>query len=99
MPHYSILGNPKYSLAMSKSSGDPVKALFSEQFIERLKDRDMVRTHMRALSTVAPKLFHALVGERDEYMVNKLNAEPGKRIVGVVGLGHLGATSMRSVHD
>lgn len=74
---------------VARSTNDPVRAVFTDAFIERLKDRDFVRSHMQAVGSFMPRLLEVLVHERDRYMVEKLQQEQGKRIVGVVGLGHL----------
>ena len=48
-----------------------------------------MRAMMASLETELPAVYKAMIQERDEYMANSLRASPSKKIVAVVGIGHL----------
>jgi pheromone shutdown-related protein TraB len=66
----------------------------SEEDIERLKQGDILNETFREFATSSPKLYETLIEERDRYMAARLlqdNAgKPGRRVLAVVGAGHLG---------
>jgi len=57
--------------------------------IEELKNEDIMTKLMQELSKIAPTIKKVLVDERDIYIANKIKQTPGKKIVAVVGAGHL----------
>ena len=65
----------------------------AEEDIERLKTGDILHNTFADFADQAEPLYRALIGERDQYMALKLReyaeSHPGKRILGVVGAGHL----------
>ena len=65
----------------------------AEEDIERLKTGDILHNTFADFADQAEPLYRALIGERDQYMALKLHeyaeSHPGKRILGVVGAGHL----------
>ena len=64
-------------------------AKLDEKKIEELKQSDLVTKLMEDLSREYPKLKKTLVDERDAYIAHALIQTPGKKIVGVVGAGHV----------
>jgi len=60
-----------------------------EKTIESLKERETVRELMATLKQSLPKVYQALIAERDEFMSNSLLKAGGKRTVAVVGMAHL----------
>ncbi len=60
-----------------------------EEQIEQLKDRDTISEMMQALAEEMPGVKRPLIDERDLYLMSKIQEAPGKRIVGVVGAGHV----------
>ena len=57
--------------------------------VEELKETDLVTKLMEELSKQYPKLKKTLVDERDAYIAHSLIQCPGKKVVGVVGMGHV----------
>jgi pheromone shutdown-related protein TraB len=70
-----------------------ISALFSseemsEEDIEKLKSSDALDTMVAQFSNYLPGVKEALVDERDQYLAEKTNLAPGKRIVSIVGAAH-----------
>ncbi len=65
----------------------------TEEEIEKLKTGDMLESTFAQFATSAYDLFSPLIAERDQYISARLrqltNRQPGKRILAVVGAGHL----------
>ena len=61
----------------------------SREKIEELKKKDVLSALMEELTKEAPHLKEVLVDERDVFIANKILKTPGKKIVAVVGAGHL----------
>jgi pheromone shutdown-related protein TraB len=61
----------------------------TEEQIESLKDRDTIGEMMRAFAVEMPELQIPLIDERDRYLMSSVQEAPGRRIVAVVGMGHV----------
>lgn len=61
----------------------------TEEEIERLKSEDILTAALQDLSTSFPRLKNVLIDERDQYLSEKIKNSPGKKIVAVVGAGHV----------
>jgi len=61
----------------------------TEEQIEELKDRDTISEMLDELAQVMPQVKEPLIDERDRYLMSRIQEAPGKRIVGVVGAGHV----------
>lgn len=61
----------------------------TEDQIEALKDRDTVSEMLTELSKLIPGVREPLIDERDQYLASSLAEAPGKRLVAVVGAGHV----------
>ena len=61
----------------------------TEEQIEELKDRDNISEMMTEFARVMPKAKVPLIDERDQFLMSKIREAPGKRIVAVVGAGHV----------
>jgi pheromone shutdown-related protein TraB len=65
----------------------------SEEDIEHLKEGDVLETTFAEFAHDRDDLYQPLIAERDRYMAAKLRAavadHPGRRILAVVGAGHL----------
>jgi pheromone shutdown protein TraB len=64
-----------------------------EASVELIKKRETVRTLVATFKETVPTLYDALVGERDEYMTNKLLERLGQSkekqtVVAIVGMAH-----------
>lgn len=75
------------SLVMGLFGG--VEEKLDEKKIEEMKQSDLVTKLMEDLSREYPKLKRTLVDERDSYIAHALIQTPGKKIVGIVGAGHV----------
>jgi len=61
----------------------------SPQDIERLKEKDVLHEMMEELAAYLPAAKEVLIDERDTYLAAKIFQAEGKKIVAVVGAGHL----------
>ncbi|MFH0860946.1 MAG: TraB/GumN family protein [Candidatus Altiarchaeota archaeon] len=61
----------------------------TEETIEALKKKDMITELLDELSREVPTLKETLVDERDRYIAYRILTLEGKKIVGVVGAGHV----------
>ena len=57
--------------------------------IEKMKEQDMLETLLKEMGDILPELRMVLIDERDQYLAEKIRTAPGKRIVAVVGAGHV----------
>jgi pheromone shutdown-related protein TraB len=60
-----------------------------EEDIEGLKDKDMLTQAVEEIARQAPTIKHALIDERDAYMGRKIADIEGKKVLAVVGAGHM----------
>ncbi|MFO7738713.1 MAG: TraB/GumN family protein [Desulfatiglandaceae bacterium] len=60
-----------------------------EEDIEKMKQRDVLETLLLEMGETLPELQRVLIDERDQYLTHKIRTAPGKRIVAVVGAGHV----------
>ena len=61
----------------------------SEEDIEKMKQEDMLQTLLSDVEKSLPALGNILIDERDRYLAHKIKEAPGKKIVAVVGAGHI----------
>lgn len=60
-----------------------------EKTIEQLKEKDMLNALMQQLGKEMPSVKQVLVDERDIFIANRILQTTAKKIVAVVGAGHL----------
>ena len=60
-----------------------------EEKLTQLKQKDVLSEMMEELGEAMPDLKRVLIDERDIYLSEKIKSSPGKRLVAVVGAGHL----------
>lgn len=60
-----------------------------EEELRRLRQQDILTELMRELGKHFPVLKRVLIDERDTYLAEKIRRAPGRRVVVVVGAGHL----------
>ncbi|NOR26864.1 MAG: TraB family protein [Desulforhopalus sp.] len=65
------------------------KSEISEAKLKELKQKDVLTELMEEMGESLPDLKRVLIDERDLYLVEKIKSSPGKRIVAVVGAGHI----------
>jgi len=68
---------------------DTLTAEVDEAFVEKLKEKDVLADAMSELAKMAPGAKRVLVDERDVYMAGMLQKVKGKKIVAIVGAGHV----------
>jgi pheromone shutdown-related protein TraB len=60
-----------------------------EEKLAELRKKDVLSEMMNEIGEALPAAKHVLIDERDIYMAEKIKSAPGKRIVAVVGAGHM----------
>jgi len=65
------------------------KSEISEEKLQEIKQQDVLTELMAELGETLPDLKRVLIDERDTYLVEKIKSSPGKRIVAIVGAGHI----------
>ncbi len=66
-----------------------VREEISKEDIEKLKESDALSEAMQMLAEQSPEMKRILIDERDQFMAEKIKLAQGKRIVAVVGAGHV----------
>jgi len=66
-----------------------VREEISKEEIEKLKESDALSEAMQMLAEQSPEMKRILIDERDQFMAEKIKLAKGKRIVAVVGAGHV----------
>jgi pheromone shutdown-related protein TraB len=61
----------------------------TEDKLKELKQKDVLTEMMEEMGEALPDLKRVLIDERDLYLVEKIKSSPGKKIVAVVGAGHV----------
>lgn len=61
----------------------------SEEELARIRDRDVLTELMTELGETMPELKRVLIDERDAYLAQKIRDAKGRRVVAVVGAGHV----------
>jgi pheromone shutdown-related protein TraB len=61
----------------------------TEEDIEKLKERDVLEALLEEIGESLPEVRRILIDERDQYLAYKIRTAPGKRVVAVVGAGHV----------
>ncbi|MGP1490196.1 MAG: TraB/GumN family protein [Treponema sp.] len=78
-------------LATLLSSAFSTEKLSAEE-IEALKDKSEMDGMMAEMAAYLPQVKEVLIDERDRYLATKIWNAPGKKIVAVLGAGHLEGT-------
>ena len=61
----------------------------SEEDVEKMKTEDVLELLLSEIGESFPEIRRVLIDERDQYLAHEIRAAPGKRIVAVVGAGHV----------
>jgi len=61
----------------------------TEEDIEKMKQEDVLETLLAEVGKSLPVLKKILIDERDMYLAQKIKSAPGRKIVAVVGAGHV----------
>ncbi len=79
----------KFKLMFGLIAGLVQPEKMKEEVIEQLKDKDIITQMMEELGNELPSAKKVLIDERDIYIANKILEAQGKKIVAVVGAGHI----------
>jgi pheromone shutdown-related protein TraB len=60
-----------------------------EEDVEEMKKRDVLEMLLGEIGKSLPAVKRVLIDERDQYLAHQIRGAPGKRIVAVVGAGHI----------
>jgi len=71
----------------------------SEDELARLRDQDVVTEVMSELGRLMPDLKRVLIDERDAHLAHEILETPGRKIVAVVGAGHVDGMRGRLERD
>lgn len=86
-------------LVMSTVSSEEI----DEEQIEKLKEGDILESTFTEFAQQSPELYEALIAERDRFMAARLRQEnrdnAGKRVLVVIGAGHLEGLSKYLAND
>ncbi|MCK5044461.1 TraB/GumN family protein [Candidatus Parcubacteria bacterium] len=74
-----------YSLLTGLISPEKIE----EELIEKIKEKDIMAQMMEEFGREVPSVKEVLINERDIYIANKILAAPGRKMVAVVGAGHI----------
>jgi pheromone shutdown-related protein TraB len=74
-----------YQLLLSMVQAENI----TEEEVERMKRQDVLESLLAEIGTTLPQLKAILIDERDRFLAAKIREAPGRKIVAVVGAGHL----------
>ncbi len=74
-----------FQLILSLGEVEDIK----EEDIEKMKQEDVLESLLAEVGKSLPALKDILIDERDQYLAAKIRNAPGKKIVAVVGAGHV----------
>jgi pheromone shutdown-related protein TraB len=75
-------------LAQVLASGGELDSI-SEEDIEKMKRKDVLEALVSEIGKELPDVKRILIDERDQYLAHKIRTAPGKKVVAVVGAGHV----------
>ncbi|MBW2193131.1 MAG: TraB/GumN family protein [Deltaproteobacteria bacterium] len=61
----------------------------TEEDVEKMMQEDVLETLLSEVGKTVPALRDILIDERDQYLAQKIRTAPGRKIVAVVGAGHV----------
>ena len=65
------------------------KTEISEEDLAKIKEQDALNSMMQEFGKTFPEVKQVLIDERDQYLASKIRNAEGKKIVAVVGAGHV----------
>lgn len=74
-----------FQLLLSMGDVDDI----TKEDIEKMKQQDVLQTLLKDVEKSHPVLTNILIDERDRYLAQKIKNTSGKKIVAVVGAGHV----------
>ncbi len=79
----------KLKLLMQLLAGLAFPGDIKQEDIERLKNKDQLQMVMEEFSKSFPQIKKTLIDERDQYLAHKIAESPGRKILAVIGAGHI----------
>ena len=79
----------KFSLIASLFSSLFDKTEVSEEELKRIREQDSLSSMMQEFGKTFPEVKSVLIDERDQYLASRIRNAPGKKILAVVGAGHV----------
>ena len=79
----------KIKMLSSIMAGLFVTDKIDEQTVEKMKDKNIINEMMEDLSKDFPKMKRTLIDERDSYLATKILRTKSKKMVAVLGAGHI----------
>ncbi len=79
----------KIKMAMQLISSLFIAEEIDSESVEKLKEKDQMEEMMQEFSKGLPHVKERLIDERDVYLAEKIRTAPGKKVVAVVGAGHV----------
>ena len=71
----------------------------SEESLRELRNSDLLSELLSQLGRDLPELKEVVIDERDTYLAEKIKATPGKKLVAVVGAGHVAGIKRALVEE
>lgn len=65
------------------------KTEISEEDLTKIKEQDALSSMMQEFGKTFPEVKQVLIDERDQFLASKIKNAPGKKVVAVVGAGHM----------
>ena len=65
------------------------KTEISEEDLAKIKEQDALSSIMQEFGKTFPEVKQVLIDERDQFLASKIKNAPGKKVVAVVGAGHM----------
>lgn len=65
------------------------KTEISEEELQKIKEQDALSSMMQEFGKTFPEVKQVLIDERDQFLASKIKSAEGKKIVAVVGAGHM----------
>lgn len=65
------------------------KTEISEEDLAKIKEQDALSSMMQEFGKTFPEVKQVLIDERDQFLASKIKNAPGKKVVAVVGAGHM----------
>ena len=65
------------------------KTEISEEDLAKIKEQDALNSMMQEFGKTFPEVKQVLIDERDQFLASKIKNAPGKKVVAVVGAGHV----------
>ena len=79
----------KFSLIASLFSSLFDKTEVNEEELKRIREQDSLSSMMQEFGKTFPEVKSVLIAERDQYLASRIRNAPGKKILAVVGAGHV----------